>query len=173
MTARWWTAHDVASYCGLSVRSVYNMVRRAKDLRDRGEDGGIPFNKPRGTGYLRFKPEAVRAFFGDVPESDDEGIERAVQQLARTTTSAESDSARVVSEKVAAGETGATIDELLGRFVTAGSALAHHSDASRRIREIAQAYELVGLSIGQAGKPAGKGDQTITDEPDKAGKTDR
>lgn len=62
---RWWTVRDVAEYRGVSVRTVYDMVARAKKMREEGEEGGIPFSKPRGTRLLRFKPEAVRAFFED------------------------------------------------------------------------------------------------------------
>lgn len=60
---RWWTTEDVAAYRGISVRTVYNMVRRAKEMKARGEEGGIPFSQPKGTKHLRFKPEAIMRFF--------------------------------------------------------------------------------------------------------------
>jgi hypothetical protein len=65
VATRWWTVADVAAYRGVSPRTIYNWVKRAKELLARGREGGIPFSQPRGTKHLRFKPEAVRAFFGD------------------------------------------------------------------------------------------------------------
>lgn len=62
---RWWTVRDVAEYRGVSHRTVYNWVAKAKQLKARGNSGGIPFSQPRGTKHLRFKPEAIKAYFGD------------------------------------------------------------------------------------------------------------
>ena len=60
---RWWTVEDVAEYRGVKTGTVYLWVRKAKALRAVGKEGGIPFSQPRGMRHLRFKPEAVRAFF--------------------------------------------------------------------------------------------------------------
>jgi hypothetical protein len=98
--SRLWTVKDVAEYAQISERRVYALVAQAKQLRYRGEPGGIPFLQPEGTGILRFKREEVKAFFGDTaPDSED--IERAVQQPAQTDAGAGSDSAEVVAAKVA------------------------------------------------------------------------
>lgn len=63
--ARWWTVRDVAEYRGVHPSTVRRWVGDAKKLRKTGEDGGIPFSQPRGTKYIRFKPEAVKRFFED------------------------------------------------------------------------------------------------------------
>lgn len=61
--SRWWTVRDVAEYRSITERTVWRYVAQAKKLRKEGKEGGIPFSQPRGTGALRFKPEAVRRFF--------------------------------------------------------------------------------------------------------------
>lgn len=61
--SRWWTVRDVAEYRGVSESAIYTYVCRARRLRKEGKEGGIPFSQPRGTGALRFKPEAVKRFF--------------------------------------------------------------------------------------------------------------
>jgi hypothetical protein len=66
---RWWTVRDVAEYRGLSESAIYTYVCRARKLRKQGKEGGIPFTQPRGTGALRFRPEAVKRFFEGEQES--------------------------------------------------------------------------------------------------------